>query len=270
MTEAKPKVSPATRQGWAVMASKTSPRERGEQKVTEALVWIYRWGWSSPSIIDSLCSTARRGLTRRMVKRGLIVSTRTESGGALKSIPNYILTLTKAGLVEEERNHNEQVKYIIDPLRIDQGKLRHDFLCQKITQDALHAGKIKEFKTEKEMSSASAKDVKQPDILWIFADGMRSAIEMELSGKWERDLDDFVRRLVLSLRSTDETPAKFDTAVITSDAPKIIDRYATQINKIAKYNKWVKNARNYWVVENSYPIPEEIRNRILFKLLEKE
>jgi hypothetical protein len=268
MTNPKAIISSATREGWREMAATTSPRARGEQKLIQAVTWIYQWGWSSPGIVDRLDGTSRRGLTRRMVDRGFIISTRTESGGALKSIPNYILTLTKAGLVEAERHHSAQVNYNIDPYRIDQSKLRHDFLCQTVTLNALHAGKIKGYKTEKEMASASTLDIKQPDIIWTFPDGQRVAIEMELSGKWDRHLDDFVRRCVLSLRSGEKSPARFDMIIIVSDAPKIIERYAEQIKQKANYNKWVKNERNYWVIENTFPINEDIVNRFVFNLLE--
>ncbi len=39
-----------------------SPTEVGQRKIAEALLWEYRWGWSSPQVIDALSGAQRRGL----------------------------------------------------------------------------------------------------------------------------------------------------------------------------------------------------------------
>lgn len=232
----------------------------------QALSWIYRWGWSSPTVIDDLGSTARRGLARRMVNSQLLRATRTESGGVLESVPNYILTLTELGLMEAERFHSTLLPYNLDPYRIDQAKIRHDLMAQTATLKNMKLGHITAFKTEREMAVASAADVKQPDALWILKNGDKVAVEIELTAKWERPLDDFVRKCVIALTPYKDTPARFNILAIITDSPSIVDRYKEAFSAGSSYSKWAKDERRHWGVIATYTIPEEVTKRILFRL----
>jgi len=181
-----------------------SPRTRGVEKQRTALDWIYRWGWTSPSVLDSVAGGVRSSLSSRLVKKGLLKSTKTESGGGLKDIPMQILTLTELGCEEVERLRDDLIQYELNPYKIDQTKLRHDQLAQKATIAALNNKSIVDFKTPRELSARSEKNMKQPDVLWILAEGMRMGIEVELSAKWERKLDEFVYSCIKALKRTQE------------------------------------------------------------------
>jgi len=92
-----------------------SSRARGTQKMHQALSWVYRWGWSTPTILDALTGNKATGLSARLVRRGLLRKTRTESGGILQGVPAWFLTLTNTGLLETERFQNRQIEYELDP-----------------------------------------------------------------------------------------------------------------------------------------------------------
>ena len=185
-----------------------SPRERGDEKMRLALDWIYRWGYSSPKVIELIGGAARSGLSARLVKRGLLRSTRTESGGGLKGVPDVILTLTELGQQEIERVSNKLLQYDQDPYRVNQLKLRHDTLAQTATAKALTNGSIQDFRTERELAQRSQQGVKQPDVLWAM-DDLRVAVEIELTAKWDRLLDQFVDSCINALTSSNEKEPRF-------------------------------------------------------------
>lgn len=122
-----------------------SPRARGEEKVAEALDWIYRWGWASPQTIDGLSGAKRRGLSARLVRQGLLVATRTQAGGAGHGVPAQILTLSPTGQAEVERHRTELLPYSRDPYKIRQDQLRHYELTQRATANSLLSGSIAVF-----------------------------------------------------------------------------------------------------------------------------
>ena len=163
-----------------------SPRARGKQKEQLALNWIYRWGWSAPSVIDSLAGNVGRGLSSRLVKRGLLIETRTGNGGITKGVPSKILTLTRTGLNDVERllNEDELLPYELDPHKIKQDFLRHGLCTQKVTANVMRNEKFVGFQSEKEIQRTAEAGVKQHDVIWHL-DNSTIGVEIELTAKWE-------------------------------------------------------------------------------------
>lgn len=238
-------------------------RERGEEKVRQALSWVYRWGWSSPKTLDSLAGAKRRGLSKRLVQRGLLRATKTEAGGGWKGQPAVILTLTRAGLLEVEKNLSESefIDYTLDPYRVRQATLRHDELAQSSTAKLLNDGLITGFLTPRELASRSEKGVKQPDSAWTLATGERAMVEIELSAKWERDLDQFITGCIKALED------RYDALVIVTDAEPIYKRYSRAFEPGAKVGVWQKNARDEWVKTGTTEVPGWVEGKIIWQLL---
>jgi hypothetical protein len=255
----------------AVMAgSGVSPRARGTEKTQIALDWIYRWGWSSPGILDLVTGGLRTGLATRLVKQKLLTSTRTESGGGIKDIPISILTLTTSGIHEVERLREDLLKYEVDPFRIDQTKLRHDQIAQRATANALKSGAISVFRTPAELATQSAKDVKQPDILWIDQANQRIGIEVELSAKWDRKLDQFINSCLESLNPTtkDKKSNHVDVVALVSDSKAILKRYSEAFKPGAPLTIWGKNERGFWGEVKTTEIPAWAEGKIICKFLD--
>ena len=248
-----------------VLAGRT-PRERGNEKKRAALDWVYRWGWASPTTIEQTGGAQRTGLAARLVKRGYLRSTRTESGGGERGIPSYILTLTEKGLMEVERFQTTLLHYELDPTRVRQNKLRHDQLCQSATLTQLQNKKITGFLTEKEMAKVSAAGVKQPDVCWI-DDNTKTAIEIELSSKWGRDFDGFVTGCLSSLVSVNQPP-RFNFINIVSDSPAIVARYKAAFQPGQSYPEWKKDSKGKWIEARKIQIPSWAKERVLCKLIQ--
>lgn len=245
-----------------------SPRARGEEKARLALDWIYRWGWSSPSTLDLATGGKRTGLAARLTRQKLIKSTRTESGGGVKGIPIHMLTLTSVGQDEAERLREDLVQYELDAFKIDQTKLRHDELSQRATADALQKGSIKSFKTPKELAAKSEKNVKQPDVLWIDSAGQRMGIEVELSAKWDRKLDQFVLSCLQSMSNNANPVNKVNTVALVSDSKAIIKRYKEAFTPGNKFGIWEKNERGFWTQTRTSEVPTWAEGKLIWLFIE--
>ena len=247
-----------------------SPRARGAEKTSAALDWIYRWGWTSPSILDLVTDGKRTGLSARLTRQKLICTTKTEAGGGVKGIPIHILTLDSIGLDEVERLRDDLLPYQTDPYRIDQTKLRHDHIAQKATINALKAGIITDFKTPHELAAKSAKGVKQPDVLWIKPDGKRMGIEVELSAKWDRKLDQFVLGCLQSLRKNPDSPKpnEVDSIGLVTDSKAILRRYTKAFEPGQPLVIWEKNERGFWSQKNTIAVPKEFEGKINCSFIE--
>ena len=245
----------------------SNPTAVGQAKVRQALDWVYRWGWSSSSTLDSLSGAVRRGLSAKLVKLGLLQSTRTESGGAVRGVPQAILTLTKLGVSDVSRWREDLLPYEIDAYRIKQDHLRHYQLAQTATAKALADGKISNFFAEKELAQKSAAAVKQPDVLWLVS-GQKVAVEVELSAKWGRDLDRFVAACVQSLTKGSGGQSRFDVLALITDSPAIRKRYLAAFEIGASYALWMKDERGFWVKTGTAKVPDWVRGQVQCRLVD--
>ncbi len=244
-----------------------SPRQRGTEKMHAALEWVYRWGWSSASILESVVGTKESGIASRLIKKGMLVSTKSQSGGGIKGVPANILTLSETGLSEVERVTEKLLPYTISPFSIDQRLLRHDSTAQNATIKAITQKKIDSFQTPKEISQKSITGVKQPDILWIKG-STRVAVEVELTGKWERDLDFFIRGCLKSLFGYQDNPPTAELIAIISDSKAIINRYQKAFTPESKYGIWEKDESRHWKKIGEKRMPTEITGKIICDLIE--
>lgn len=233
----------------------------------QALDWVYRWGWSSPSTIDSLAGTVRRGLAARLVRQGLLRSTRTASGGGVKGVPATILTLTATGLSVVERVRESLLAYELDPYRYRQDQLRHYQLAQAATDQGLQLGKISSFQTEKEYAALSEAGIKQPDIIWFLPQGLKTGVEVELSAKWGRELDHFILACLRALQAKDGQPATLDFIALVSDSPAILNRYQAAFQPGAKFNRWRKDERSRWEVADAVQVPIWAKGKLQCRLI---
>lgn len=250
----------------ALAESGKSSRQIGRESKLKIADWIYRWGYSSSSLVQDLLGKTSGGYAQKLVKQGWLKATKTESGA-----PAVFYTLSELGLQEAERHASGLYPYTeSDPYRINQQLLRHNLLTQKFTVNALTSGAIGGFETERMFIREGDKSgIKHPDVVWITTSGLRIGIEMELSAKWHRDLDQFVYAIAKALQSTEEKPAQFSRFIIVSDSPAIIDRYKKSMQPGATLNIWQKDERKHWIVKKAITVPTWLIEKIDFQLIEK-
>lgn len=245
-----------------------SPRQRGHQKTIWALDWIYRWGWSSPSTIETVGGAIRSGLAARLVRKGLLARTKTEAAGAIRGVPAYILTLTELGLAEIERNRETLLRYEIDPYRINQSQIRHYQLAQSATANALDSGTIADYQTERELAEASQSGVKQPDVIWLMPDGSKIGVEVELTAKWDRRLDEFIRACLLAVTDTQAGPAKLDKIAVVSDSQAILKRYRAACAPGAELGIWERDQSRHWIKTRTGKVPASLEGKMLWQFID--
>lgn len=246
----------------ALANSGKTTRELGRERIHLALDWVYRWGWSSPSTIDLLSGAQRRGLSAKLVKSGLMVETKTAAGSIVEDIPAKIVTLSDTGIAEVERFRENLLDYNTNPYKVNQALLRHDLLAQKATIKNLNSGAIQDFKTPRELSEKSERQLKQPDVLWNVSESRTMAVEIELTAKFERKLDDFVLGIILSLKASHEKPARFNSCAIISDSDAILKRYKAAFDPGKKVHAWKKDAQSKWHIDRQYDVPEWVRGKM--------
>lgn len=247
-----------------------SPRQVGEEKAFKALAWVYKWGWSSSKVLGMLCNDNQNGLAARLVKRGFLIKTRTESGGGCRDIPAFIFTLTDKGIAEVERHlktDDELLEYDTNPLKIKQTLLRHDHLAQYITANSLIKENISDFLTPSLLSRKSESGVKQPDTVWL-NNGKKYAVEVELTGKWHRALDMFILAVLTSLLPRKDGEATYDGCFIISDSLAILERYKTAFKPGVVHNKWIKDPSRHWVKNGTFIVPNDIEGKLAWRKID--
>lgn len=242
-----------------------STQERGFEKLILALNWVYRWGYSFPTVLDKAGNVKARGLSAKLVKQGLLKSTKTALSGGFKGVPNQMLTLTDEGVRVMENHVDLQYAYETDPYRIRQDQLRHYFITQSVTMRAINESKIESFKTEKEYVNYSLSGVKQPDVVWIRSDQLKFGIEVELTGKWDRKLNQFVESCVAAIKTNEEGSSALDYIIIFGESDALIKRYKQSFASGKVHAKWIKDDRGYWQKSGEFAVPNWVSGRLVCK-----
>lgn len=247
-------------------ATGKSPRQLGEESRLRVIDWVYRWGYASSAIVQELLGRTSAGYAPKLVRQNWLVATKTSSG-----VPEMIFTLSELGIQEAERNSSDLYRYPeLDPYKVNQLQIRHYLLAQSVTINALNAGAIVDFETERMFSQVVDKQgVKRPDIVWITPNKRRFAIEIELSKKWDRDLDTFIFCTLKALNSSKKKSARFDRFMVFTQSAAIESTYKKRIQPETALNLWRKNKRGHWIVARTIKVPGWLIGKIDFKLLER-
>ena len=110
--------------------------------------------------------------------------------------------------------------------------------------------------------------VKRPDVVWITPSGLRYGAEIELSAKWDKNLDFFILGIVRALHASGDAKPAFNRFIIISDSAAIIKRYSAAMQPGVSLSIWEKNGRGYWAIERTIKVPEWLINKVDFKLIE--
>lgn len=245
------------------------PRVRGLEKDRSALAWVYRWGWSSASVIDAYASPGRRGVAARLIKRKLLEPHECEAAGGIKGVPARALTLTQDGVAEVEAflSAEEIMPYPRDGSRlIKKHQIRHDLLVQRYTVIKLQSDNITAFQTPRELAEFATSGDKYPDAIWTFNDGKKIAVELELTAKKGRELDQALLALLRSVK--DDGP--YDLAVYLSHSPGLLQRYRNALKPGSKIPTYQRNpvTRQYERKAKDIDVPAWAVQRVLFEPVE--
>lgn len=247
-------------------ATGKSPRLIGIESRQAVLDWIYRWGYTSSTVVQLLLGRTSAGYAQKLARQGWLTSTKTKSG-----TPISYFTLTELGLHEAERFACALHRYPeLDTYKVNQQQIRHYLLAQNITLNGLRAKTVSNYETERMFDQSGDKSrVKRPDIIWQTNTDLHIAVEIELSPKWDRDLDEFVLGITRALNSQENQPSTYNRFAIITDSEAIIERYRAAMLPGASLAIWKKNQRNHWVKDKTVSVPDWLINKIDFQLISK-
>lgn len=248
----------------AALEGGLTPHRIGKEKAALALHWIYRWGWSSPSMLDAVAGTERGALAAKLVRKGLLVKERTPSGGSLADVPAYVLMLSEIGQSEVLREIDDDREIYPYAPRYLPALLRHDYIAQRLTQKALQEQRIRRYKPDRLLRlDADGTSAKIPDVEWR---GMqRIFVEVELSAKFVRELDEFIRKTLDQLHETPES-----ITLIVSDSRGLMSRYAKHFAPGAKVGTWSRTNSGHWARTSEWQVPEWAAGRVRFMHIDDE
>lgn len=234
-----------------------SPRARGLQKQNTVLDWVYRWGHSTADVIRQVSGQQANGYAKRLAEKGLLKATKTVTGS-----PKLYFTLTEAGLQDVERRAYDLYNYPeLDQYRVNQQQIRHYLLAQRATMNALDTDQIDDFLTERMTHEADTAGKKRPDVTWLLPDESRWGIEIELSAKWERRLDQFVYDIYRALAQ-----GSYSRFCVVTDSEAIQHRYEEAFCQ-ASIPIWGKDSRGRWERNNEVELPDWLRDRVTLMLI---
>lgn len=251
-------------------------RQAGRDKDLIAARWIYRWGWSTPGIVDLMASPGRRGIAARLVKRGWLSNHPTPSGSGIKGVPAEVLVLTHDGVseVESDLSESDLIPYSSKPeLTIPWHQLRHDCLVQLWTARRLAAKKIKSFSTPREISKPSLSGIKQSDAIWTIATpakNLQVGVELELNAKKDRELDQTILALLKSVQPEigSALPGPLDAVVLLSHSQAILDRYKKVLAPGATLTLYDRDSSRHWKASGTTKVPDWTKGRFFFEKVE--
>lgn len=218
-------------------------------------------------MLEQVVRTKGNRLAPRLERNQLIRTMVPEAAG-MHGVPRKIIVLSERGLQEVERFQTKLIRYELDPYRIRQSHIRHLALAQQATANML--GPTFDFLTERELSGQSKKEVKQPDILWLI-NGNRIAVEVELTAKWDRHLDQFALGTIRSLLPSADAPARFDLIFLLTDSPAIRDRYKQRFEPGYLFNLWGRDGTlntDKWKITGQLAVPSELAGKVVCRLFD--
>lgn len=217
-----------------------SPRQRNDEKRLQILTWTYRWGWTTAQIITDLLGLQRRGFAKQLVDRGLLKPITVAKSGGVKGVPSEVFVLTELGVNEVESMIT--LEYL-DGYRqgYNEQQVRHDLIAQKIVLQLLEQG-FDDYMAPSEITSLlkSKKEAKYPDAM-VIREGVKTAIEVELSRKVGREWDTTRRLIARSLQDN-----VFDEILIVSNSEAILQKYETELKDDRRVEVWTRNSARQW------------------------
>jgi hypothetical protein len=180
---------PSRLAGWDIDRAK----RRGAEKLGAVLDWVYRWGYASSATLVGASGAADRSYPQRLVRRGLIRPVPTTRCPTVRTI----FVLTAEGLDAARAGSSLYLDYPeLDSRRISQATVRHNLIAQREVLRRLpeYSG----WRSDREFGQNLA-EAKRPDGALVDQCGDLWGLEIELSGKWARRLDQMAIRIVAGI-----------------------------------------------------------------------
>ena len=240
--------------GW----SPSRAKKRGAEKQAHVLNWLYHWGYGSASTIVAASGAEDRGYTQRLVRAGLIRPVPTTRCPTTATI----FVLTRDGLEQARSQTEVHLDYPeLDSRRVNQVNVRHNLIAQRELLARLP--EFHSWRSDRDFGQ-NMPEAKRPDGGLVDTLGHVLGIEIELTGKWGRRLDQLAIRMVVSIAQE-----KFAGFLVLCASNNMIERYRAVLAPGHQIRKW-EQIGSKWVQRGCYyPIPKQIADKISVQVLRK-
>lgn len=241
-------------------SEKKSPREVGADRAREALIWLRRWGWSSPSVLDIVTSATRRGLVARLERAKMVETIELDFYSiAIAPLPKKLVKLSDQGLELAESLFESNVIYS-DIARPKPNDLLHDIKVQELAAKNISEGaKLVNSDPELRRKIKSGKII---DFI-IEKDGKKIGIELELSKKREDEFCHGIESVCEAIKNK-----KIDGVIVYCATESIAKRYSQAFIPGNIMDKYVRaENRHYKKTSSSFTVPNVIYGAVKIVVL---
>ena len=237
--------------------------EIGRLRLYAALDWTLRWQLTTAAMIADLLGSSDRRHYRWLVsweRQGLIRRTPTQS-----PIAREIITLTPLGVSSLQAalasiEPDELLpRYQHDVSRLNLNHLTHSLAAQMAVLLLVRSGKIDRYASEQELTKASKKGVKQPDALLGNDQGLRVALEVELSPKSPRLLDQAIAANLALIERKEVSGIWY-----VSHVPAILAA-VQRVLDTGRVQRWQRDNQYKWSRRGHIKVPPHARRRFSFR-----
>jgi hypothetical protein len=243
-----------------------NPAAQGRANKEQALMWIYVWVYSTPAILQLLLRHQGMSWSTGAVASGWLRKTGVTTRERIK-----VLTLSEMALAWVQARSNLLLKYAeLDPHRMSPYTIHHGLLAQRLTVHEARAGRIDSYQTERMLAARSEPGVKQPDMVWTTKAGERVAVEVELTAKWDRRLDEFLLKNIKAMTpEAGNERQRVDRVLITTTSPAILKRYRMAFGSGQPYRVWRDSINGKSVNGSIEQVPTWVQDQVHFRLVDE-
>lgn len=251
-----------------------NPRGRGREKRIEAMRWLNRWGYTTPAILSELTGidrTAGPRLAAQLIKRDLVREVAAggnwgywryginSSTGKREAQGPYLLMLSEVGkttAVSLDSTTGAPWERQVAGIQ----SIRHNLISQRFTVELLRHRGFTDYLPEPTSRAASLNGIKEPDVVVTNADGIRVAVEIELTPKSTQTgaLDRALLAVAYALKRN-----TFDQCVYVFGSDHFRQNYQRTWES-GKLAEWEKRGPKWELTGRSLTIPDDVRARCGF------
>lgn len=251
------------------LLSGSAGRQTHRRHRDAGIVWIARWGYTTPNILCLHIGIGQdqcRRLVAGLIKAGLAAEIRALDGytryetenGTRKILGPFLLCLTRDGLAVadflDELPHAGGLSDIPAPMTI-----RHNLSAQRVAATILKKQPDYQFQTEFALRRTHChKGKKIPDFTLIDPDGSCIAVEVELTRKNGSTLDRALSACALSIYEKEYSQSIW---IFANDSIREFynDVWSRPIRK------WKRRSNGQWEPDGHFKDHSDVRGKVQFK-----
>jgi len=210
------------------LPSGTTPKDRGRQKLCNVLQLIYQWHVTAAPLVQQFLGTTESTYLTELEKKGLVKHLKAPT-----LLCGRAYMLTSEGVNAAATELGAELPYSVHPSSVSHSLLKHDLAVQRYGILAQRAGHRV---TSGRFLSAEKKG-KIPDALvYPMGTDQTYALELELSGKWNAELEQTLNSHLASL-----TDGRWQKVLYVSNSEVLLQRYAERLN--SPIHDWWQSVR---------------------------